>query len=207
MKNGKARLSLKRLFLNKEALGIVIAVCAILISAASFYATYLQAKAAEKQVKAMTMPLLRFVHGNYDSERQANALSFSFENAGVGPALLQGINIYYKDKVYNGFDQFIGACCKVEWESYREATSDMLVEDITQGGMVTSPLKSVIIPGQQDYGFLRFYRHESSEALWDKINDERWNIEVEVCYCSLLDQCFLTQKGNVITEVEFCPNP
>ena len=44
--------------ISSQRLNLILALCAILISAASFYATYLQADSAEKQVKAMTLPLI-----------------------------------------------------------------------------------------------------------------------------------------------------
>ena len=40
-------------FLRTENINFIVAISAVLISAASFYATYLQADAANKQVKAM----------------------------------------------------------------------------------------------------------------------------------------------------------
>ena len=51
-------------FAEKFNFEMLIAACAVLISIASFYATFLQANAAEKQVTAMTLPLMNFLTGN-----------------------------------------------------------------------------------------------------------------------------------------------
>ncbi|MFC1690280.1 hypothetical protein ACFL07_11610 [Pseudomonadota bacterium] len=56
------------ILVSSERLNFIIAVCAILISGASFYATFLQANSAEQQVKAMTWPLIEFTHSNFDVE-------------------------------------------------------------------------------------------------------------------------------------------
>jgi len=70
--------------MSSDRLNFILVLCAILISAASFYAIYLQANSAEKQVKVMTLPLLQFEHGNYDKEKVLRAIYFYIKNAGVG---------------------------------------------------------------------------------------------------------------------------
>ena len=87
MDDDKAR----RASVSSEQLNFILAVCAILISAASFYAVYLQANSAERQVNAMTLPLIQFSHGDYDTERDTRSIYFSLENAGVGPAIINSV--------------------------------------------------------------------------------------------------------------------
>ena len=66
--NTKPRLKQRKAWFTNERLNLFLALCAI-ISAASFYATYLQANAAERQVKAATWPWLEVMTGNYDEEK------------------------------------------------------------------------------------------------------------------------------------------
>lgn len=193
---------------NKDNLGVIIAVCAILISAASFYATYLQARAAERQVRAMTMPLLRFTHGNFDEVSKTAYLEFTLKNAGVGPAILQSVVFKYKNQNLSELGDFIRACCAAEAAQYREQIQQLLDahNDVTQGGSVTSPLHAgVIIPGQDEYNFYGLYAHENSDVLWNKINEERWKLSLDICYCSLLGECFQTLAGTTVEEVKACP--
>ena len=82
--------------LSTERLSLVLAICAILVSVASFYATYLQADSAKKQVKAMTLPLLQFHHGNYAEQDDKQRLTFGLKNAGVGPAIIKSVMLKYK---------------------------------------------------------------------------------------------------------------
>ena len=51
---------------TEQKLNLTLALCAVLISLASFYATYIQASAAEQQVKAMTLPLLQYATSNVE---------------------------------------------------------------------------------------------------------------------------------------------
>ncbi len=98
--------------IKSETLNLIIAICAILISGASFYATYLQAQSAERQVQAMTLPVIQFDHGNYDSDLDLGAISFTLKNAGVGPAIVDGIDLVYKEQRFDGVNAFFRACCE-----------------------------------------------------------------------------------------------
>jgi len=103
-------------FLNRERLNSNIALCAIMISSASFYDTYLQAKAANKQVKVMTMPVIEFTHGNYDDQEKKENIYLSLHNAGSGPAILKSITFNYNGVRHTTYTSFLTACCSKEYE-------------------------------------------------------------------------------------------
>lgn len=189
--------------ISAEQLSLILATCAILISGASFYATYLQAESAEKQVKAMTLPLIQFTHGNYDDNNKQHRISFNLKNAGVGPAIVKKVAFLYKDVTYGSLPEFFGACCGTEWEKYREVLRD--VDAASKSGSFSSPLLDVVIPGQTDYDFQVIEKNDASNEFWFKLNDERWRLELRICYCSLLDECFVTEKSGVFDRIEKCP--
>jgi len=184
-----------------ERLNFIISVCAILISAASFYATYLQADAANKQVKAMTMPLIQFGHGNvlYDDERVVN---FSLINAGVGPALIKHLSFAYQGQSFASLFEVLNDCCQTEVQAFLQA-SQAPGHDIPQ--FITSPVLNTIIPGQDRLLFMRLKWHEQNQALWEKINDLRFQMQFKACYCSLLDECYQTDEQAQIQPVAQCP--
>ena len=187
---------------TSEKLNFVLAFCAILISAASFYATYLQAEAADKQVKAMTLPLLQYGSGNYDDETKEQIISFVIKNAGVGPALIKNLKYSYEGDEYQYFSQFLRACCAVEVAQYqKDAQKGMGLEN---GGESWSALLNTILPGNEDVEFYRLYPGKLTENLWSKLNDERHKLEVSICYCSLLEECFITEKKGVVVPIEYC---
>ncbi len=191
----------KRVFLSADKVNFIIALCAILISLASFYATYLQASAAEKQVKAMTLPLMVFEHGNYDSQLKRKVISFVMENSGSGAAIVHNTKLVYNGVAYSSINEFLKACCNSEYESYRKnfdkpSADGYLVED---GGFISSPINGVVVPSQSERKFFQFFKHSISDELWNKVNNERWKLETEYCYCTLLDDCFIS-KGNAIAE-------
>lgn len=192
---------------TSDSLNLIIAVCAILISAASFYATFLQADSAERQVRAMTMPLIQFEHNNYDPSQNQRSITLILKNAGIGPAIVRDIDLVYENSPHKVVGRLFKQCCGAEYEEYESALEQkaLLKEiDVFDGGIITRPLKDTVIPGQSDYTFLQVYPSESSNVFWDKLNQERFKIAIEICYCSLLDDCFKSDINQNITEVESC---
>ncbi len=189
--------------ISSERLNFVLAVSAILISGASFYATYLQAISAEKQVKAMTMPLIQFSHGNYDDEEDRKAITFKLANAGVGPAVIRNVSFNYQNAEYASPSDFFNACCEVEWRNFKSKLDPN--KEVYEDGLFSSPLVDSTIPGQSEYEFQKIYYSDVSKELWNKLNEERWDLELEVCYCSLLDECYTTEKAGIVTQTDMCP--
>jgi len=186
---------------TSQKLNFVLAICAILISAASFYATYLQASAAEKQVKAMTLPLVQYETSNLDEKTYDQVIEFTLVNHGVGPALIKSVQLTYKNKSYQSIHQVIQACCSKAYKEFVEKV-DL---DIPKGSFVTSDIINRIIPAQQKIKFYRLFKGEVSHKLWQKLNDERHHLKVDICYCSLLDKCYLTKKNNISLPTQSCP--
>lgn len=190
-----------------EKLNFILATCAILISAASFYATYLQADSAERQVKAMTLPFIQFSHGNFDEQQNAKAIELNLKNAGVGPAVIKRFQIQYRQEMHDSIESFLLSCCENQVELFREKRRQRQEQgsDEEFGGWLSQPLVDVILPGQSEYQFQRISYGEDTRELWDKLNDERWHMNLHICYCSLLEECFVSKKNGVIEEVKSCP--
>lgn len=182
----------------------IIAICAILISLASFYATYLQADAANKQVKAMTLPLVHFVHSNYDSGEKVRKVSYQLINAGVGPAKIQSVIYRYNGEDYLNREDYFKACCKDSYKEYFTQQEKKQNFDI-ESGLLTSDWSSTIIPGQADLVLFSLRDHRSNASFWDQLNQVRWSTEVEVCYCSLLDDCYVSTSASSMVPIEQCP--
>ncbi len=185
---------------SSERLNLIIAVCAILISGASFYATYLQADAANKQVKAMTLPLLQFAHGNSlgDGNRVVN---FSLKNAGIGPALIRSVEFKHQGKSFDNVFKLLNECCSDVVEKFytqERKTNNELPQ------FITSPVVNTIIPGQENLVFLKFKYQPETQALWELLNEIRFEFAFEACYCSMLDECYITNEKAETTAIKQC---
>lgn len=183
-----------------ERLNFILAVCAILISAASFYATYLQATSAEKQVKAMTYPLIQFAHGNTQGGNEKN-ISFTLHNAGLGPAIIKTIQFTHDGRQFDHFFQLLNQCCEASVKAYMQAQKDP-EQDLPQ--FITSPVVNSIVGGQDQLTFFQFKHHDSNRALWDMINRIRFEMDISVCYCSMLDECFRSSGSSEFIPIKQC---
>lgn len=187
---------------TEQKLNLTLALCAVFISIASFYATYIQANAAEKQVKAMTLPLLQYGTGNVNSETKESVLSFTITNNGVGPALLKSSKFRYKEGEYQQFSQFLNACCQEEYQKFKQNKPKMYLK---LGSEITSSMHNRILPAQEELIFYQLYNGELSASFWQRLNDERSHLSMEMCYCSLLDECYITQARGIVVPVDSCP--
>ncbi|MDH5631152.1 MAG: hypothetical protein OEY96_13460 [Gammaproteobacteria bacterium] len=201
MPNNKKSFSLQNL-------NLIIALCAILISVASFYATYLQANAAHKQVKAMTLPLLQFEHHNV--EKDEHKLVFKLKNAGMGPAVVKKVTFIYNNIESTSLSKYIKTCCENEVQEYQQYHK-RLAEMIAQGkplaeakGFGTNPISNFILPGQSDYDMLIFPIDTEYANFWNALDNARFYTKVRVCYCSLLDECYISENAGDYKPVESC---
>jgi hypothetical protein len=175
----------------------VIAVSAVLISAASFYAAYVQSLAAQRQVQAETWPYLQFSHGNYDEKERIRNLEVKIINSGVGPAKVKTLNLFYKDQPVGGFGQLYNACCLSEEEN--ESGRAEGVRNVVTG----NPPPVILVPND-DLLFFSAVENEDNKAAWARLDAARWHITGTACYCSLLDECFETDFINDPVSVKAC---
>lgn len=154
----------------------------------------------------MTLPLLQFEHGNYDDNLNQRAIDFTLKNAGVGPAIIHSIELVYRDENYSDLTDFFRACCRDAYENYQQNIETFADDEIglLDGGMVTEGLSNLTLAGQSDYLFLHLYNGDLSVAFWEKLDQERRGLNLDVCYCTLLNDCFRSRGNNQITEINSC---
>jgi hypothetical protein len=192
--------------ISGQRLNLIIAFCAIFISAASFYATYLQANAAERQVKAMTLPLIQFATGNWDIEKNQRAIIFNLQNAGIGPAIIKTASFKYKEQRFSKPRDFLKACCSDSYNRYNEVKAIKREQGILMDGkLITIGLQNNMFIGQSTTNVLTLSIGEDTNTLLNKLEAERGYLSLEICYCSLLDKCYITEETGVYEQVEHCP--
>ena len=185
-----------------STLNFIIAVSAMFVSVASFYATYLQANAADQQVKAMTYPLIQFSSGNYNRELKTSVIQLNLVNSGVGPAIIKHVGFNYLGKQYKNAYAFLKACCEDEYKSFQASEENNTSQLEYQ--IITSPTSNVILPINDKITMLSLERFEVNKGLWDSLDKARFELIVSACYCSLLDICYETEEVGVVVEVESC---
>lgn len=189
-------------FSPSSKLNFVIGICAFLISIASFYATYLQANSAEQQVKAMTYPLIQYRTGNYSVELDESAINLSISNAGVGPATIKTVKYKYQDKYYSNLYEFLAACCNPQYSEFASPTHKS--KSNIESQFLTSFAENSILPAGDNVMLAQLRKRAENIELWSVLNEKRFELDFQVCYCSLLDQCYVTEGVGKIDEVDSC---
>jgi len=182
---------------NKDTLNLVIAVCAVLISAASFYAAFVQSEAAQKQVQAETWPYLKLDHGNYDEQDMLRNIYIKVINSGVGPAKIKSLKLSYKGKPVGGFAQLYIACCLSE-----EEQSGAKIRGVANA-ITGNPPPTILLP-RDELLFFSALENDKNKEAWARLDAARFHITGEACYCSLLDECFNTNFTQDPIQVKAC---
>lgn len=195
----------KQRWLDREKVNLMVAVCAVLISAASFYATYLQSIAAERQVKAETWPFIQFSSSNYDLQQERNRIYVHVTNDGVGPAYVASFKLTYKDQPVRNITQIVELCCLAEGE---ESWAEDGVVKPEYRSMVTSTPSPRIIPAGESVLAFSIVQTERNSAFWSRLDAARFELKATACYCSLLDDCYETDFSTDPVPVDECrPEP
>lgn len=166
----------------------------------------MQSEAAMRQVTAETWPFLQMDHGNVDGTSAMPRIYLSLSNAGVGPARVRSFRIFHEGWEIREFDTFLYSCCAPEGVS-REA---FVQQRVKEGVHTITDTVPPIIPDGASIDLFTFpYKKEWSKdsiwpAVWKKMDDIRWELTAEACYCSLLGDCFRSNLADDPVEVKSC---
>lgn len=167
---------------------LLITIPTFVISIALAYATFVQADATRKIQRSETWPFVSYGTSNATPDGKSE-ISLSLTNNGVGPAKLEAMEFLYEGRPLPSPREFLRQCC---------AGPSKLA-------FMSEPVTGVLRPGQQR-NFIRLPRTDENAAMWQKLEIERWKVVVRSCYCSIFDDCWITDSRKANPEpVEVCP--
>lgn len=173
-----------RSVIGSKPLIIALALGVLLVSTASlvfslYTGSALNALVREnaRMVRASSTPLLSFTSGNV-SDDGVPRISFTVSNSGTGPARI----IWFQIR-HNGAPRGnVAALAQASGAPPTEINT-----------MSRTLVQTLLRPGE-DRDILLWNRPASDAdpemAAWKAVERDRFNYEVEACYCSLLDECW-----------------
>jgi hypothetical protein len=173
------------------ALDIIIALSAVIVSVASLWVALRANQTQEQLLKASVWPYIEFDSSNATANG-ARQLVFEVRNEGVGPALVRSVAVSYNGRYYPTFDALMAACCKLEH-----------VRNI-----YSSTMQNAVIVAHDFVPFIDMPPNEFDLTEYSRIRPQRSKIEIQMCYCSVLGDCwfFDTLHGpQQPTPVRKCP--
>ena len=180
---------------------MLIAICAVISSIAAVYIAWDQARVMRSQEKADVWPMIQPTHQT--DTAASNTYTFHIQNAGVGPALIedyiiripgQGDTKSFREMVaYFMPNDYIGVA------SFADAT---LSGRVLRQGSELEPVRAQFDPGLE-------IGRKMQSRIDDFLSGEAVPAEVFICYCSILEDCWVmtTLAGNTRPlEVNSCNN-
>jgi hypothetical protein len=141
----------------------ITAVMAVLIGALALAVSAYTAYLQNAQVRAQTWPLLQLWHSSVHR-------TFSVSNRGVGPARVVDAKVYVDDQ---------------EVESFSEAFQRLSGRDKLPSSL-QSYFARRVLAANEDVAMIQF----ETDADFDVFMDNRDRIDFDLCYCSVLDDCY-----------------
>lgn len=177
---------------GRHWLDAVLAFCAFGVSLISLYVAIHHgrvmkemADANARMVTATSWPYVEFGTGNATEGRQMITLSLT--NQGVGPARIRAMELRYRGQPVEWSRDLFTRCCGGGGQKFSFSTS-------TANGRVIKAGESI--------DFLRIERQAGVETIWDRFDDERFNIGVRLCYCSVFDDCWVSESLDAYNAIE-----
>lgn len=175
---------------------IAVAASVVVISLASLFVAVYQGIVMQRSLSASVWPVMEFEHGNFDDETERQSIYLEFRNSGLGPAQVRSMRLMHQGEAITSLQLFFAKCCGPEEMSQAERVDHVgaLFVD-REMVLITDVVAERVFAPQQSVTFARLDRPDTPEALaiWDRFDRARFQLEVELCYCSVFEDCWLAR--------------
>jgi hypothetical protein len=179
---------------------ISASICAMVVSVASLYlaihhGNVMQemAEANARMVTATSWPRVSLATSNLGANG-APIVDFFLTNKGIGPARIEGMEVSLDGKPVANAAELLQTCC---------ASPDKAAAPF--GGVVSTANGEILRPGEEKH-YLRLNKL-ADDPRWAKVAELPGKVSVKVCYCSVFDECWVAQSGDMrkVEQVKACP--
>jgi hypothetical protein len=160
---------------------LTLALSALALSITSIVIALQNESSMHRLVTANSWPYLEVSHGNVLDG--ADYLHFDLRNAGIGPATLEKLVVRYDGKVVNSAVELLQHCC---------------AQDVELGkvGLMINSVEDHVFAARDSLSFIGLRRTEANDAVWDKLNAERFKVDIDACYSSVFGEHWITNLRN-----------
>lgn len=175
---------------------IAVAASVVVISIASLFVAVYQGIVMDRTMKASVMPVIQLGHGNIDPDRRAWVMLFTVHNTGLGPAHIRYLGISWNGEPVTDTSQFLARCCAPDSVPEDERLTYMH-QAFRDGEMslVFDNVQNRFLAPQERVEFIGFDRPDAESqargrAIWEALDGVRHELDFEVCYCSVFEDCW-----------------
>lgn len=182
---------------GKVKLDLVIAGAAIFLSVLSLLIAIKHGMIMRDLVSANSWPLLQYTTSNTD-EQQKLSIDLRVQNAGVGPAIVKRFTVHYRGRVYTEPYRLLRDCC-----GYVVPGTD--TASFVPGVPIVGAVEGTVIRAGESAGYLVMDLAETNADVWRRLDQARFQLRFDACYCSVLGECWTSDLTGVEPEqVEQC---
>jgi len=178
-------------------LGLLTGAIAAWIALLALFATYKQIQMAKDTQKAAVMPIVQVDMG-YQYKESPYTFEVKLSNVGVGIAYVQRVRALINDESIQDYTVLQDAVM-----NGRMRGNAVLLETNAAGYL---PAGESITPWVYNWGKSVNGRSEIEAYLRGQFGAPMDGVAIEICYCSLLDDCWVTNTDNTAkpTSVKSC---
>lgn len=157
---------------NGNKAEMLIAICAVITSVIALFVAWDQGRVMRAQQHGSVFPVLQ-ANGSISVAPDARRIGLNFSNSGVGPALIESVDVMRGDTRLAGLVEYRDRLP----EGYQLSWTSMVGRAVAPGAEV--PAVEIIWPT----GAISAEQHAAVAADWGALT-------LEVCYCSVFERCW-----------------
>ncbi len=175
----------------------------LVISVISLWVAIGTEDANRRMVEASSWPFLQVEKNNLNGQYH-QAIVYAVTNAGVGPAKIEGFELFWKGKQYTDALTYIHDCCGLDIKAYRARRGAPGGSLIITGQVVNSVLRA-----GETRQLLTMPLGSDNAAVWHALDNARNETSFQTCYCSVFDECWGSNLVGDLSpkRVDKCPVP
>jgi hypothetical protein len=206
---------------------LVLPICALFVSVVSLVVAFLHGHALEqmaeanaKLVQANSWPFLQYVTANHDDAGDL-VITLGVHNAGVGPAKIESFEVLWNGQPVRNNVELLQRCCgldpaklttdkavSLDGHSEHAVAAARLASRSSIANDFMSASEKGVMEAHQQSNFLVLPLTPQTAPVWDKLNDARLQVQTRACYCSVFDECWVSDLRTLDAEdVKRCPTP
>jgi len=182
-----------------------LSIFAVIIAAISLWIAIDTERTNRQLVVEAAWPFVQIYTSGGSNSQQP--LTLNIGNAGIGPAKIETLELFWQGKPYRTAVALLKDCCE-----YKTGHSNQSpVQDDPLG---TSEIAGTVLRAGDNVPIVRYVLTPDSAATWGALRLQRLKISFRICYCSVFDECWLTDlrelgdKQNLHPpSVKSCPPP
>lgn len=178
---------------------IIVAVSVVIISIASLFVAVYQGIVMDRTLKASVLPIIQAGTSNLDPETGEWKLALRVENTGLGPARIGYLNLVRDGEPVGDLNAWLIQCCVPDNIPPAERGA-FIAQTVNSGELrfVTSYVQGRFLAPQEQVNLYEIERpNETTQpdgaAIWQAINTARHEVDIEICYCSVFEECWLSR--------------